>query len=104
MGCVGRRAGGGGGCFGSQPAGLVRVPAEVADEVLVGIGDVLGEFGDEVQGVEDLEVAGRAVKEVGAGGPGKASEVLLLGQVRLTASLVDSGDQLAAVAKSLPRE
>jgi hypothetical protein len=33
---------------------------------------VLGELGDEVQGVEDLEVAGHAVEVVGAGGIGEA--------------------------------
>ena len=44
--------------------------------MLAGVGDVLGEFGDEVQRVEDLEVAGdprSAAEEVPAGGLGEAS-------------------------------
>jgi len=44
--------------FGSQAASLIRGEAEVAHQMLAGVGDVLGELGDEVQGVEDLEVAG----------------------------------------------
>jgi hypothetical protein len=42
---------------------------------------VLGEFGDEVQGVEDLEVAGHVAEEVGAGGAGEPAAGPLLGQV-----------------------
>jgi hypothetical protein len=62
----------GGGCrFGPQAAGLVGVLAEVADQVLAGLGDVLGELGDKVQGVEDLEVAGDAAEEVRAGRSGE---------------------------------
>ncbi len=44
--------------LGAGAAALVGVPAEVAHEMLAGVGDVLGELGDEVQCVEDLEVAG----------------------------------------------
>jgi hypothetical protein len=37
----------------SKAAGLVGVPAEVVDQVLAGLGDVLGELGDEVRRVEE---------------------------------------------------
>ncbi len=35
-----------------------------SDKMLCVVGDVLGELGDEVQGVEDLEVAGNVSEEV----------------------------------------
>ena len=44
--------------LGAQAAILIRVEAEVSYEILAGVRDVLGELGDEVQCVEDLEVAG----------------------------------------------
>ncbi len=61
--------------LGADAATLVRVEAEIPSEVPSGVGDVLGEFGDEVQGVEDLEIAGHprtgtrtdAAEEVTAG-------------------------------------
>ncbi len=58
-----------------------------------GVGDVLGEFGDEVQGVEDLKVTGHprtdprtdprthAAEEGTAGGLWEASAGFLLGEV-----------------------
>ncbi len=52
--------------------------------MLVGLGDVLGELGDEIHGVEDLEVAGdprTAAEEVTAGGLWEASAGFLLGEV-----------------------
>jgi hypothetical protein len=39
---------------------LLQVPAEITNQVLVRLGDVLGELGDEVQRIEDPEVAGHA--------------------------------------------
>ena len=59
--------------FGAAAAGLVRVEAEIPHEVPSRIGNVLGELGDEVQRVEDLEVAGNIAEEVAAGGPGEAT-------------------------------
>ena len=44
--------------LGAEAACLVGVVAVVADEVFALIGDVLGEFGEEVEGIEDLVVAG----------------------------------------------
>jgi hypothetical protein len=66
---------------GSQAAGRVRVPAEVADQVLVRFGDVRGELGDEVERIEDLEVAGHTAEEVGAGGPEEPAAGPLVGDV-----------------------
>ena len=42
---------------------------------------MLGEFGDEVQGVKDLEVAADAVEQVGAGRCGEPAAGPLLGEV-----------------------
>ena len=42
--------------FGAEAAGFTGIPAEITSQVPSGVGDVLGELGDEVQGVEDLEV------------------------------------------------
>ncbi len=47
--------------LGPQAAALIRVKAEVTSEVPSGFGDVLGELGDEVQRVEDLEVVVQVV-------------------------------------------
>jgi hypothetical protein len=41
----------------ADAAALVGVPAVVADQVFTGLGDVLGEFSDEDEGFEVLEVA-----------------------------------------------
>ncbi|MHC1764448.1 MAG: hypothetical protein AB9869_09090 [Verrucomicrobiia bacterium] len=41
---------------------LVRIRSVIPDQVFSGIGDVLGDFGQETQGIEYLEVA------VGVGG------------------------------------
>ena len=67
--------------FGAPAATLVRVEAEIPHKMLPGIGDVLGELGDEVEGVEDLEVAGDAVEEVRARRPGESPARSLLGEV-----------------------
>ncbi len=40
--------------FGAEAAGLRGIEAKVADQVLVGLGEVRGELGDEVQRVEAL--------------------------------------------------
>jgi hypothetical protein len=44
--------------FGAATSRRGGVEAGVANKVLPGLGDVLGELGDEVHGIEDLEVAG----------------------------------------------
>ncbi len=49
--------------------------------MLSGVGDVLGELGDEIQRVEDLEVAGDVGEEIGAGGFGEAPAGAFLGEV-----------------------
>ena len=72
---------GGGGLFGTQSAGLVGVVSVVADEVLVLVGDVLGQFGEEVEGLEDLEVAGGGAEEVFAGRFEEAMRSMLFGMV-----------------------
>ncbi len=71
----------GSGVFGSHAARLVGVVAVVADQVLALVGDVLDQFSEEVQGPEDLEVAGHATKEVRAGRLGEVQRALLLGAV-----------------------
>ena len=86
---VARRQGGrfdpirasGGGEFGSPASGLVRVVPEVANQVLALVGDVLGEFGQEVQGLEELEVPADSGQEVAAGGFGVLLRMVLLGLV-----------------------
>ena len=61
--------------FGATTSRRTGVEAKVVGEVLSGVGDVLGEFGDEVQGIEDLEVAADAAEEVGARGLGEGVAV-----------------------------
>jgi RNA polymerase sigma-54 factor len=51
--------------FGAAATRPIRVEAEGPPQVLSAVGDVLGEFGDEVQGIEELEVAGDVAEEVG---------------------------------------
>ncbi len=54
---------------------------------------MLGEFGDEIQGVEDLEVAcdpRTAAEQIGARRPGEASAGFLLGEVDHGALLGDA--------------
>ena len=53
----------------------------VADEVFALVGDVLGQFGEEVEGLEDLEVAGGTAEEVFAGRFGEAMGWMLFGAV-----------------------
>ena len=64
---------------GGNPCEPVRVARPRS--ALRAIGDVLDTFGDEIQGVEDLEVAGKTVEEVRAGGVGEASRGVRLGEV-----------------------
>jgi len=65
-----------------------------------GVGDVLGKLGDEVQRVEDLEVACHpridAAEEVTAGRPGEASAGFLLGEVDHGALLGDADEPIEA--------
>jgi len=49
--------GSGGVLFGAEAAGLVGVAAVVANEMLVLVGDVLGQFGREVERLKELVVA-----------------------------------------------
>jgi hypothetical protein len=81
---------------GAATSGGTGIEAEVADQVLAGLGDVLGELGDEVQGVEDLEVAADVAEEVGARGLGKALAVGLLGAVEDLALVGDADQALEA--------
>jgi hypothetical protein len=55
-----RAVGGLGNPLGADASGLVGVVAVIADEVLALVGDVLGEFGEEIERFEDMEVSGRA--------------------------------------------
>ena len=61
------------GGLGAHAAALIRVEAEIPHKMRPGVGDVLGDLGDEVQGVEDLEVAADAAEQIGARRPGEAS-------------------------------
>jgi hypothetical protein len=70
-----------GGLFGAKTAGLIGVMPVVADEVFAGVRDVLGQFSEEIQRLEDLEIAGHATKEIRAGGLGEGQRTLLLGAV-----------------------
>ncbi len=65
-------------------------------EMLSGVGDVLGELGDEVQRIKDLEVAGDIAEEIGACGPGKPPGRILLGQVEDLALVCDPDHALEA--------
>ena len=64
------------------PSGLVRIPPIVPDQVFAGLGDVLRDFGQEIQGIEHLEVAR---------GPGQQFPVARLGESphRIVLGLVD---------------
>ena len=55
---------------------------------------MLGELGEEVQGVEDLEVAGDAVEEVRARRPGESPARSLLGEVDQLGLLGDADQSL----------
>ncbi len=71
--------------FGAEAAGLRGIEAKIAHEVLSGLGDVLSELGDEIQGLKDLEIAGdprTAAEEVGTGAVGEALRGVLLGEVK----------------------
>ncbi len=82
--------------LGTAAACLVRVETERPDKIPSGVGDVLGQLGDEIQGIEDLEGAGDAAEEVGAGGPGEAPGRRLLGQVEHLALWRDADQALQA--------
>ena len=77
--------------LGAHAATLIRVQAERTSEVPSGVGDVLGKLGDEVQGIEDLDVACHIAEEVTADGPGEASAGFLFGEVDHGALPGDSG-------------
>jgi hypothetical protein len=80
--------------FGAAATGTRGIEAEIADEVPAGLGNVLGELGDEVQGLEDLEIPGDAAEEVGPGGVGEALGGVLLGEVKDLALLGDTDHPL----------
>ena len=82
--------------FGAATSGGAGIEAKVAGKVLSGVGDVLGELGDEVQGIEDLEVAADAAEEVAACGLGKALAVGLFGAVEDRALRGDADQALEA--------
>ena len=66
---------------GPRPAGPAGVVAVVADGVLALVGDVLEEFGQEVQRLVDMEVAGDAGEQLRAGGVGEALGAILFGPI-----------------------
>jgi len=73
------------------------MPAVIADEVFAFVGYVLCDFGEEVEAVEDLEIALGTGSQVGTGGTGEATAVVLFRAVddgalvgqRLTGSPLD---------------
>ena len=67
--------------LGTEAACLVGVVAVVTDEVFALVGDVLGEFGEEVEGIEDLIIANHTAEQVVACGFGEAMGPVLLGVV-----------------------
>jgi len=83
--------------FGAEAAGLRAIEARIAHEVLSGFGDVLGELGDEIQGLKDPAIPGdprTAAEAVGTGGVGEALRGVLLGEVEDLALLGDSGSSV----------
>jgi hypothetical protein len=58
----------------------MRVPAVITDEVFALVGDVLGDFGQEIEGTEDLEIAARSASQVGTGRSREAVAVVLFGR------------------------
>ncbi len=64
------------------------------------VGDVLGELGDEIERVEDLEVACNVAEEVGAGGLREAPAGFFLGQVKDLALVGDTDHVLEAEGTS----
>jgi len=60
----------------------MRVPAVITDEVFALVGDVLGDFGQEIEGAEDLEVAARSASQVGTGRSREAAAVVLFGPIQ----------------------
>ena len=67
--------------FSAEAAGLVGIVAVVANQMLALVGDMLDEFREEVERLEELVVAGDAAEEVFAGGLGVSLTVVLLGFV-----------------------
>ena len=86
--------------FGAEAAGFTGIPAEITSQVPSGVGDVLGELGDEVQGIKDLEVTGNVPQEVTACGLGEASRGFLLGQVQDLAFVGDADHAIQAEGAS----
>ncbi len=86
--------------FGAEAAGFTGIPAQITSQVLSGVGDVLGEFGDEVQGIKDLEVTGNVPQVVTACGLGEASGGFLLGQVEDLALVCDTDHAIQAEGAS----
>ena len=63
--------------FRAGPPLPVRVPTKIANQVFALVGNVLRDFGQKVQGAEDLEVPFRSAAQIGAGRSGKAATVVL---------------------------
>ena len=59
---------------------LVRTPPVIPDQVLSRIGYVLGDFGQEVEGIEDLEVAGRSGRQSAVARLGESPQGVALGE------------------------
>ncbi len=59
------------------------------------VGDVLGDFGQEIEGAEDLEIAARSASQVGTGSPWEAAASVLFGAVqhRAVVGQADHADQ-----------
>ena len=60
----------------------MRVPAVITDEVFALVGDVLSDFGQAIEGTEDLKVAARSASEVGTGRAREAAAVVLFGPIQ----------------------
>ena len=81
----------------------MRVPAVIPDEVFALVGDVLGDFGQEIEGAEDLEVAARSASQIDAlAATGKAAETVLFGLIehRAVVRQVDHPCQGDAISRS----
>ncbi len=86
--------------LGAMAAGPPGIETEITNQLLVGIGDVPGELGDEVQRAKDLEGAGHVAQEAGAGGLGEGPAVPLLGAVDHLVPIRDADEALKAEGTS----
>jgi hypothetical protein len=60
----------------------MQVSAVITDEVFALVGDVLGDFGQEIKGTEDLEITARSTSQVGTGRSREAAAVVLFGPIQ----------------------